>query len=177
MTKAEYFKLKNTLIAEGYEDEIIWQTELQPVTDPIVFRNEAIWVIINSGMKAQVARLIHTRLWQAINDKKDLSTAFKHTGKVAAIQYILDNYKILFITYEQSKDKIQSLKAIPFIGPITCFHLAKNLGHDCIKPDRHLVRISKGSPVSFCKNLSRLTGDKVSVIDIVLWRAANLRLI
>ena len=175
-----YMDLKKTLVDVGYSDEIDWQTELMPVTDPIIFRNEAIWVILNSGMKEQIARLIHTRIWQAKNDGKDISTVFKHEGKVKAIKFIMDNYISLFDGYLKAENKIEYLQEIPFIGSITKYHLAKNLGHDCVKPDRHLVRIAKNYGMvceDLCEQLSSQTGDKISVVDIVLWRSANLGLI
>lgn len=184
MTAKEYFNFKQALVDEGYADEIAWQTDLQPATDPIVFRDEAVWVILNSGMKEQIARIIHKRIWDTVKAGGDISTAFKHEGKVKAIKIILNNYEQLFKDYSNcpDSDKIQFLQCIPFIGPITCFHLAKNLGLDCVKPDRHLVRIAKkygvgADPAGYCKYLSGLTGDKVSVVDIVLWRAANLGLL
>ena len=58
--------------------------------------------------------------------------------------------------------------------------LAKNLGVDCVKPDRHLVRIAKmynTNPFDMCQKLSDLTGDSLNTVDTVIWRAANLRMI
>ena len=72
------------------------------------------------------------------------------------------------------------LESIPWIGGITKYHLAKNLGFDCCKPDRHLVRISKEyntSPEELCKRISEATGDRVATVDLVIWRVANLGLI
>jgi hypothetical protein len=177
-----YLDLKKTLIEDGYADEIDWQTNLEPVTNSLLFRDETIWVILNSGMKEQIARIIHGRIWHAINNGEDISKAFGHKQKVAAIKFVLKNFATLFNGYLNSDQKIDYLKDnIPFIGGITKYHLAKNLGHDCVKPDRHLVRIAKEygftDCVEMCRNISAQTGDKVCVIDIVLWRAANLGLI
>lgn len=180
MTASNYFYLKNELIEAGYSNEIDWQTTLKPVTDPKVFRNEAIWVILNSGMKEQIARIISNRIRQAIADKKDISTAFGHKGKVAAIKQIIGGYQQMFDDYVAAKDKVEYLQTIPFIGGITKYHLAKNLGHDVVKPDRHLVRIGKMYNMScddLCEKISNETGDKVSLVDIVLWRSANLGMI
>ena len=178
MEASDYFDLKNKLIESGYAEEIDWQTNLQPVTDPVIFRNEAIWVILNSGMKAQVARLIHTRIWRAKNDGRDISEAFNHNGKVSAIKRIMAEYAEMFDQYIDCLDKLEFLESLPFIGKITKYHLAKNLGHDVVKPDRHLVRIAAANGFDdcniLCRKLSEETGDKVSVIDIVLWRSANL---
>jgi len=173
-----YLQLKAALIEDGYGHEIDWQTNLQPVSDSHTFRNETIWVILNSGMREQIARIISNRIKQAWSEGKPTSSAFGHKGKVAAIDYIVKNCGVLFTAYLSANNKIEFLKSIPFIGDITCYHLAKNLGHDVIKPDRHLVRIANECKYpncnEMCLDISKATGDKVSVVDIVLWRSANL---
>lgn len=175
-----YFDLKNKVIEAGYADEIDWQQNLTPCEDSVQFANETIWVILNSGMKEQIARKINDRICAAIDRGQNISEVFGHTGKVKAIKYVLENSGNLFVEYVLAEDKIEYLKTIPFIGAITCFHLAKNLGNDCIKPDRHLVRIANEygtTPNEMCDVLSNNTGDKKCVIDIVIWRAANLKMI
>jgi len=65
-----------------------------------------------------------------------------------------------------------------YIGPVTCFHLAKNLGVDVVKHDRHLVRYASymgfRDATELCEMISRITGDRVAVVDLVLWRFATL---
>lgn len=178
MKGVDYLAIKGQLIIDGYGHEIDWQTNIQPVSDSHTLRDEAIWVILNSGMKEQIARIISNRIKQAWSDGKPTSSAFGHKGKVAAIDYVRENCGKIYEQYYRASNKIEFLQTIPFIGGITKYHLAKNLGHDCVKPDRHLVRIAKeykfNDCFDLCKWLSSETGDKVSVVDIVLWRAANL---
>src|ERR1700679_1375047 len=138
MKKVDYIAIKSQLIIDGYGDEIEWQTNLKPVTEPEVFRDEAIWVIFNFGMKEQVARIIWKRIKDAWKNNNQTSTAFGHKGKVSAIDFLLKNYVDLFYQYAYSLDKLSFLEGLPFIGTITKYHLAKNLGHDVVKPDRHL---------------------------------------
>jgi hypothetical protein len=61
-----------------------------------------------------------------------------------------------------------------YIGAVTAFHLAKNLGADVAKPDRHLVRLaaSQGFPDvhSLCSTIAKETGDPLRIVDIILWR-------
>ena len=70
------------------------------------------------------------------------------------------------------------LKTFDFIGDTTCYHLAKNIGLNFAKPDRHLLRISKiigfDSPHALCKLISDYVADKIQVVDLVLWRYATL---
>jgi len=74
---------------------------------------------------------------------------------------------------------VDYLRQLPFMGPATSFHLAKNLGLDVVKPDRHLVRIAEATghstPDELCQEIAREVGDRVAVVDLVLWRYANLR--
>jgi len=77
---------------------------------------------------------------------------------------------------ELCNDPISFLQTFNFIGSITAWHLAKNLGCDVAKPDRHLVRIASQfgyqSVHDLCNDLSCEFEEKVSVIDLVLWRYA-----
>lgn len=178
---ANYFRvLKQKVMAAGYEDEIEWQRTLQPCETDIRFAEEAIWVILNSGMREQIARGICNGVYKAIGEGQDISEVFGHKGKVAAIKYVLENKDVLFEEYLDTEDKIEMLLTIPYIGKITCWHLAKNLGTDCAQPDRHLVRIASGygmTPEEMCKKLRDETGEKICVVDIIIWRACNLKFI
>jgi hypothetical protein len=57
---------------------------------------------------------------------------------------------------------------------VTVWHLAKNLGFDAAKPDRHLVRIAEhygfDHPRAFCTAIAQASSDPVKVVDLVVWR-------
>lgn len=180
MNSMGLINIVNELIMLGYQEEIEWQESLKPCDNSFDFRDETIWVILNSGMKEQIARIIINRIRLAIDEGRDISTAFNHKGKVAAIKHVRENCGKLFEGYVMAGNKIEFLQTIPYIGKITCWHLAKSLGEDCVKPDRHLVRIASGydlTPDNLCEKLSKQTGFRKCTIDIILWRAANLKLI
>jgi hypothetical protein len=180
MNGKEFKALVDRLVEMGYEKEISWQRELKPCADSAAFAGEAIWVILNSGMKEQIARKISKRIYEALDKGQPISSAFGHKGKVAAIEYVIVNRHSLFEQYGKAEDKLSFLQTIPFIGAITKYHLAKNLGHDCVKPDRHLARVAEQygtTPDQLCENIAKETGEKKCVVDIVIWRACNLKLI
>lgn len=180
MDTSQFISLRRRLCKIGYRSEIKWQRDLQPCDNSLDFRSETIWVILNSGMKEQIARLISSRIYEAIASGIDISSVFGHKGKVAAIKMVWEKSGDLFEAYTLAVDKIGYLKTIPYIGSITCWHLAKNLGQDCAKPDRHLVRIASQYGMTtneMCTKLSHETGEKVSVVDIIIWRACNLGLL
>ena len=82
-----------------------------------------------------------------------------------------------FGTYKKrlKKGGIDALEELPGIGPITKFHLAKNIGlADAAKPDRWLERAArkcKAASVDELVNyLSKKSDSSRHVVDVVLWR-------
>jgi hypothetical protein len=69
---------------------------------------------------------------------------------------------------------LAALEALPFIGTVTKWHLAKNLGLDVAKPDRHLLRIAArfgyDDVQRMCHDICEFCGERISVADLVLWR-------
>jgi endonuclease III len=177
MKAGTYLDLKAKVISNGYEKEVAWIESIIPCCSPEVFLDEYIWVVINAGMKEQVAKKIFGKVQEAIGLNIPVLEVFAHVNKAKAITQMLTSYRKVFAEYQQASDKISYLETLPYIGKITKYHLAKNLGVDCVKPDRHLARISKNfgmTPFDMCKKLSDKTGNTLSTVDLVIWRAANL---
>lgn len=82
------------------------------------------------------------------------------------------------IVEEIQADPFMALQQFPFIGPVTTFHLAKNLGIRVAKPDRHLSRLAAScgytDTQTLCTYISEFTGDPVDVVDVVLRRFATI---
>jgi len=180
LNKKAFMALKKRLEAEGYADEIRWAETLKWCTNADDFFGEYMWVVLSSGMKNQIARLIQNRIIQAWGEGKPTSSAFGHKGKVKAIDEVSNHRVYYFLQWQQANDKLEYLATIPWIGDITKFHLAKNLGMDIAKPDRHLVRIAKlydTSCFELCRSISSITGLRVATVDLIIWRASNLRIL
>lgn len=177
MDADEYFDIKGTLLAMGYEQELEWAATLKPCPDAFHFFLEYCFVVVNSGMKAQIAQGIFEKILKALNAGNLVASVFGHKAKAQAIQEAWRAQYSIFDHFAVADDKLAYLEHLPWIGPITKYHLAKNLGLNVCKPDRHLVRISaqyKTTPEQFCSDLSKRTGDSVPLVDTVIWRACNL---
>lgn len=177
MNKETFLELREKVIAAGYGDEIVWQESLKPCDNAREFFGQYMWVVISAGMKNQIARLIETRIHNAWDNGQPTTSAFGHKGKVKAINHVLIERERIFNEYQNSNEKIEYLASLPWIGDITKWHLAKNLGFDTAKPDRHLVRIAEGlktTPLELCRKLAEVTGYRIATIDLIIWRAANL---
>lgn len=185
LTPGRYGLLRDHLTANGYRDEYHWAMDLACPENPEVFAVEAVWVILNSGMKNQVAEGIGRRIWPLLKAGKPVSGSgvFGHTGKCAAIDMIWSSRMKLFADFKALKDTEAQLafcEALPWVGPITKYHLAKNWGVDVAKPDRHLERLAalhRTTTAELCRCLAAVEGEPVRVVDTVLWRACNLGLI
>jgi len=173
-----YLDLRRKLWDMGYMGEYEWSQDIKLCEDPFVFWKEYAFVICNSGMKAQIAQVIYEKILTSIADGGTAADVFGHEGKTKAIDDMSQSYVRCFRAYQESANKLEFLKGLPWIGDITKYHLAKNLGHDCAKPDRHLVRIADAEGVTkMCERLAEITGDRIATVDVVIWRAANLKLI
>jgi hypothetical protein len=159
---------------EGYQDVIDWSENVQPCPDARAFALEAIYVICNSGMKFSVANGIYWKIVEALRSRQSATTVFGHPGKAPAIDFIWKNRHVLFAAYDVASNKLAFCASLPWIGPVTKFHLAKNLGVDVAKPDVHMERLAKaeGNTVAaMCIRLAKQTGYRLTTVDTILWRA------
>ena len=73
---------------------------------------------------------------------------------------------------------LAELQRFSYIGAITAFHLAKNIGVSIAKPDRHLTRLCNAAGFAqvgeLCQCIASFVGDDISKVDTVLWRFATL---
>ena len=168
-----YKEAKEYCIRKGYQGEIdIVESRVfdDQVADDLL--REFVFVVCNSGMKNQVAQGIFN------NYMKHGVSAIRHPGKHDAIVRAESEYKQWFEKLQHSPCKIIYLGSLPFIGDITKYHLARNLGIDAAKPDRHLTRLAKifhyDDVQKMCKYLSDKTGDRVGTVDVILWRSMSL---
>ena len=193
---AAYLDAKRAVIESGYAAEIDWQYDcLTREVSETDFLRESAWVVLSTGMREQVVRKhfpavsVAFHSWRSAMDiAADADRcftagfgAFGHAGKIRAICRIA--MTVAEVGFEEVLQGIRELGAsyltrFPYIGPVTSVHLAKNLGENVAKPDRHLVRLAAavgvGTPAELCESISAGTSEHVAVIDVVLWRYANL---
>jgi hypothetical protein len=191
-----YQKAKETVMRAGFRDEILWQesVNINLVTESDFLREHA-WVTLSAGMQERVIRNLFRGIVSSFYDFQSAevivenkcvcrSAALRHFNnqrKIDAIIFMAQ--KIYDEGFEQFKgclctNPLATLQSLPYIGPVTCFHLAKNIGIQVAKPDRHLTRLAHRAGYDdvqlFCRDISVLTGDSIPVVDIVLWRFASI---
>lgn len=161
-------------------DDIEWSENVTAPDNADDFAREAIWVICCSGMKFDVARLIEGRVTKALEVGAPVRAVFGHDGKAAAMETIWRDREKLFTAFQATEDKLAFCESLPWIGGITKYHLAKNYGVDCAKPDVHLQRLANREGVTaheLCARLAAETGYRIATVDLILWRACATGLI
>lgn len=186
-----YLAAKRAIIDRGFAYEIAWQASRGSAThEPVDFVREAAWVVLSAGMSELVLRVVFGPLEAAMHgfDPSKL-LARREQARVAALSVFGHERKIdAVIEIAEIVSRIgpeglraalmsapeQFLRSLPYIGPVTWRHLAKNIGIPVAKPDRHLTRLaratSRQSADELCAEIGGWLGEPVSVVDLVLWR-------
>lgn len=173
MITADDFRRIRALLGEQAEEDIRWAEHLCPPVYADDFALEAIFVVCNSGMKNTVALGIFKRCVSALAHGEPVLEVFKHPGKAAAIETIWRDREQLLARYRAAADKLSNLEALPWIGGITKYHLAKNFGLQYAK-DVHLQRLADRegcTAQALCERLAAEVGLRVATVDTILWRA------
>ncbi len=190
-----YVKSRDWILNSPFRDEVVTYAARRPdtVTEQ-QFLCETAWVALSSGFRASAVARCFSFVALAFGDfrsaaeivaKADLcvsiaSARFRHPEKLRAVvraaQLTLDWSSFDAFRNSILGDPEPTLRRIPFIGDVTAKHLARNLGFDVAKPDRHLERLSSrfgfATTAELCRAVSADTGDPVRMIDAVLWRTA-----
>lgn len=191
-----YQKAKGTVIRAGFREEISWQESVNfdDVTESDFLKEHA-WVTLSAGMRERVIRNLFQSISSSFYDFESAEIIVENESRCRclALKYFNNPRKIDaiiltahyisskgFSTFKESLylNPLEMLQSLPYIGPVTCYHLAKNIGLQVAKPDRHLTRLANRAGYNdvqlFCKDISLQTGDTVPVVDIVLWRYASI---
>lgn len=191
-----YYVAKELVVSSGYDHELQWQSGLTPqAATESDFLREYAWVTLCCGMKEKVVRtkfpfISHAfYYWRSAgrilgNQERCRRLAlahFRHPGKIGGIIHAAD--VVCSVGFTQFKrdlvaEPLKTLQGLPYMGPATSRHLAKNLGLPFAKPDRHLRRIAEACGHTdvqrLCDEISSLTGDQPQLVDLVLWRFATI---
>jgi hypothetical protein len=191
-----YAAARQKVIAGGFLTEITWQEsrDVAAITET-EFLSQFAWVVLAAGFRDSIVRRKYPAVICAFRDfssareitdqaaecREAALAAFGNRRKIDAI--LVAAQRVAEIGFDAIRTKLNSsdivfLRTFPFMGPATSCHLAKNLGMDIVKPDRHLLRITRvagyDSPEVMCRDISETVGERLSVVDLVLWRYATL---
>lgn len=117
--------------------------------------------------------------------RQNAEKIINHQAKIKAIintaHYLREVSEEKFKQFlRDGKKNINLFTQLPYIGDITKYHLGLCLGFDVAKPDVHIQRLAdyyRMDPFEMVNQLSAQTGHPVRIIDAVLWRASEQRIV
>lgn len=152
---------------------------------PHVFWSEYVWTVYASGFNAKVLTKKFKGLMNAIGPWHHSmpysmlwSRVQQHIANERKARAVDEcRFRMRSTTWDSFKQEylssVDTIAQLPFIGSITKYHLARNIGYDAVKPDIHLVRLSHhlgfSDVGSMCAYLAGLHDLRVGVVDFVLW--------
>ena len=181
-------------------DEIREMLSTPRVVTADEFATMCAYVILAGGFSQKTAKRIHKNIMEYIYkngaDFDALFQMFHNKNKVSAICKIWENRAGLcdgFYNCATDSEKLSYLSKLPHIGKITANHLGRNLGVDVVKYDVWIRRLGalyagirridnltpeiKAACDDMFAHLVRETGLPRGYIDVVLWKACQLKLI
>ena len=177
-------------VEEGYSSEIEYVRNLKPLKEQSFsdFIHEYVWVVLCAAFKEQYARVIFDNFWEAVKEFNAGTGAepfdlIRHPGKKKAIIEAFAHGKKWYTELLISENPIEYIGTLPYMGNALTYHLARNLGIDTVKPDRHMLKLAEhfgySSPMEMCQEIQDEFGDapireRLGVIDVILWRYMNL---
>ncbi len=203
----EYFEAALKFVEQHYPEQLetLSSTKFEDVDDNFFFQ-EYVWVVHATGFSAKAVGKFIPRLLSAYGQWQSLaSVEFSEVMRyVAPVCNNSQKAKAVHATAKLMQKGIDGpngigwdawkkanlnspelLSKLPYIGKVTCFQLARNIGLlEFIKPDLHLVRMAKHwgfkDCVTMCETLQKEhesnSGKRLplGIIDLVLWYSASV---
>jgi len=177
---------------KNHKDELEWAKGIGPDTFNRLtvkgFLGIYCWVVYASGFKVSTVEAIFPRLKKAYNGfnleslalmKSPIKALKVFNNKRKANSFLAGCKAIASEGYTTFKQRVKvqgisALEELNGIGPITKFHLAKEIGLiDEAKPDVWLERAAKTCNTTVNELVTYLSKEnkmKRNVVDVVLWR-------
>ena len=180
----DYFIYINNLLGNSFNRHLTLQE----------FFKQYVWVVFTCGFNASIVR----KNWDAIKhmlydfnvrkvremtvEKLSEKSPIKNRLKVSSIikgSQIITNEWLDDIRFAKYSEEIKGkLIKLPHISDVTVYHLMRNIGIDCFKPDRHIINISSKinlDPNELFNIIIKTGREKyIGLADFILWKAASI---
>jgi hypothetical protein len=173
-----YNLAKDRVRDAGYGPEIDYvQKRTFADIDETRFFEEYCFVVLCWGVREQIGRQDYDRFMER-QDPKVIKNRFR-VKKQQAVTIAKENFVRWFGELKCSTRPEKYLRTLPLIGEVMKWHLARNLGFDCVKPDRHMNALASeygfSDPWKMCERVQKYyPNDRLGTIDVVFWRWCNL---
>jgi len=151
---------------------------------------EYAWVVVSCGMTAHVT----SRLWPGLtaafrnwdppaaaasarDAQIEALSILKHPRKISAILAMADSLarqpgQMTRLAALPVPEALAFLQTLPWVGPTSRFHLARNLGWDVVVqtgPVPRLAAFLETTADELVRQTAAEVGERIRVVDLVLW--------
>lgn len=155
---------------------------------------EYAWVVVSCGMTAHVTGRLWPRLTSAFRGWNPAAVAaspldvqvealsvLKHPRKIGAILSLADSLdrqpgQMQRLAGMPTSEALAWMQTLPWVGPVSRYHLARNLGWDVVVRSGPVVRLAAClgcTPDELVHETAARVGERIRVVDLVLWNWAH----
>lgn len=193
----EYFHKAYAFTQFYYQSELdrIWGVKWEEVQPDFFFR-EVAWVVHATGFSAKAVGGFMSRLMVAYGPFEELANKTPEQA-IETVRVVCNNPQKIKAVHRNAvalrdgirqsgweKFREQNLKTpddltkLAYVGPVTCFHLARNIGLlECVKPDLHLIRLANhwgfSDCIAMCKAMQDGREIPLGIVDLCVWYLAS----
>jgi len=158
------------------------------------FFKQYVWVVFTSGFNASIVRkkwgLIKNVLYgfnvekvcklneEELFERSPIKNKLKICSIIKGSQIITNSWINDIRNANDSEVIKKKLIELPHISNITVYHLMRNIGIDCFKPDRHITNLSNklnlDTRTIFNIIIKNNREEYIGLADFILWRASSL---
>src|SRR3990167_1398672 len=187
-----YTEAYKLVLNKGYKWEIdmVESYDWKKTTSDQFF-NQYVWCVLSAGCSNAACQSMFDDFFNLGQNPM----VIKHNGKRLALIRAINDHVIWYNEWKKLvqidlQKSIDYLGTLFFIGDVTKYHFARNIGVDCAKPDRHMERLAieygfakprttksyvyDKEVNEMCKYIADQRGDKIGIVDVILWRYCNL---
>lgn len=180
MEVVKYLSVKEKILAiEQYKKELDQIAAIKnliyesgPLQMKTRFITQYAWVLLSFGNDAEQANKEYNSLIDAWDKSTPINEALSDFETARSIMYVMANISDLLNAYLEADHKLSWISTLPMITKESTCILARNLGEDCIRLELRVAEIAgEEGPQKMCERISKATGDKLSYVDHLIWRA------
>lgn len=148
------------------------------------------WVVVSCGMTANVTKKLWPGLTEGFRQWQPAAVAANRREVRVAALGVLKNPRKIDAILDYAEDLVQNpgqisrlaampvkevlayLQTLPWVGPTSRYHLARNLGWDVVVqtgPVPRLAAFLGRTPEELVTTTARTVGERVRTVDLVLW--------
>lgn len=190
------FRKAEAFVTKNFPEDIEWSRKALSLANSVItkqhFYGEYVFGVFVAGFRYSVVKskmedirrayfdfkpdiVEENAYWVKDDMMKILANERKIDATIKGAKMInkIDNWRDFL---DEARSNIYKLEELPYVGPVTKYQIARNIGINIIKPDIHLVRLAncyKMDVFDMCRKIADETGRSLHMVDTIIWRSCE----